>query len=253
MPPDAAEPPERIEPCPLCAGPSHPLAPAGDRPFRHCPRCDLIVVPRQWHLSRDEERARYLLHENTIDNAGYVGRFHRLIELIREHVPGARRVLDYGCGPAPVFVELLRRAGYDAVGYDPIFAPNADLSHTFDVIVSVETFEHFAEPGTELRRMASCLTPGGCLAIMTRFHPGADSMKDWWYVRDPTHVAFYSPRTFRFIQSTFGFEAIVMDDVSVALLCGKRGIQTTESPTTDPPAASDPSRPAAWSPPSAPS
>lgn len=243
----------RAESCPLCAGPSQPVVPAGPRPFQHCRLCDLIVVPRQWHLSPDEERARYLRHENTIDNAAYVERFHRLIAMIRELAPQARRVLDYGCGPAPIFVELLRRAGYDAIGYDPYFAPDADLSRPFDAIVSVETVEHFAEPGTEFRRMASCLTPGGGLAILTKFHPGADSMNDWWYARDPTHVAFYSPTTFRYIQSAFGFEAITLDDLSVALLCGKGELRATASPATDPPKASDSPRSASYSPPSAPS
>jgi len=175
-------------------------------------------VPRRWHLSHEEQRARYLLHENTIDNAGYVERFNRFIALLRENAPPVRLVLDYGCGPAPIFVELLRRAGYDAVGYDPFFAPDADLSHPFDAVVSIETFEHFSDPKAELTHIASLLWPGGRLAIMTMFHKGAETLKDWWYIRDPTHVAFYSPATFRFICSNYGFHPLLIDNDHIAIL-----------------------------------
>lgn len=175
-------------------------------------------MPHKWHLSIDAQRLRYRQHENTIDNAGYVERFHRLISLLREKTPEARRILDYGCGHPSVFVDLLKSAGYEAVGYDPLFAPNARLAPAFDAVVSVETFEHFADPANDLARIASLLHPGGILAIMTLFHRGPESLEDWWYVRDPTHVSFYSPATIRFISEAYGFTPLLIDDKSIAFL-----------------------------------
>ena len=152
------------------------------------------------------------------------------IALLREHGPAARRVLDYGCGPCPVLVDLLRRAGYDAVGYDPLFAPDADLSRPFDTVISVETFEHFANPRAELHRIASLLRPGGHLIITTLFHHGPAGIPNWWYARDKTHVSFYSPATLRWICEHFSFTTLYCDDKNLAILrnehcrpAGRRG------------------------------
>ncbi len=154
-------------------------------------------------MSSADARARYLKHHNTIEDSGYVEMLLRPIEMLRQHGVDIRRVLDYGCGPAPVLVELLKQEGYEAIGYDPLFAKDAGLSRPFDAVVSVETFEHFAEPQVELKRIVGLLRPGGYAVVMTQFHHGPDTIDDWWYARDPTHVAFYSQRTLDWIAKTF--------------------------------------------------
>ncbi|MDL5503118.1 MAG: hypothetical protein QSU88_07870, partial [Candidatus Methanoperedens sp.] len=44
----------------------------GKRIYFHCHKCDLIFVPEQFHLSPPDEEERYLLHNNTLSNEGYV-------------------------------------------------------------------------------------------------------------------------------------------------------------------------------------
>lgn len=136
----------------------------------------------------------------------------RPIALLRQHHPTARRVLDYGCGPEQILVGLLRQEGYQAVGYDPLYASDVDVSSLFDAVVAVESFEHLAEPRSELERIRRLLAPGGCLVVMTALHQGPDTIEDWWYARDPTHVSFYSAATISHIAEAFGFRMLFTDN-----------------------------------------
>jgi len=142
----------------------------------------------------------------------------RPVRLLHEHGRDVHRVLDYGCGPGPVLVELLCRAGYDAVGYDPNFAPDTDLAHPFDAVISTETFEHLTQPKKDIARIVELIRPGGYLCVMTSFHPGPEKIEDWWYVRDPTHVSFYSRKAMAWICGAFGLSLLSCDEKNLTLM-----------------------------------
>lgn len=40
--------------------------------YFHCPTCDLIFIHDHYILSNDEDKNRYLLYDNTMENEGYV-------------------------------------------------------------------------------------------------------------------------------------------------------------------------------------
>jgi len=221
-----------VQACPLCGDlPSvHSQIIAFARTLHHCPACDLLFVTAGEHISPEQERARYATHKNTIDNEGYVARFERLMERVPELANGPLRVLDFGCGPGPVLVELLRRRGHEAVGYDPFFAPDTDLSRPFDAVFCTETAEHFRRPGESFERLTSHVRPGGALAIMTLHHPGPAAIGQWWYVRDETHVSFYSLHAFEWIARRWGFTLEATDHKEIVVL--RRNLHDS-APSTD--------------------
>lgn len=214
----AGPPPDQKEKCHICGTYSRFIGTFHGRAFLLCPHCDLIFVPKYWHLSARRQRSRYECHENSPDNAGYVARFERLLAAVRRCGHGIRQALDYGCGPGPVLVELMRAAGWDASGYDPFFAPDLDFTRRFDLITATETIEHFANPAQEIRRMASLLRARGYLAVMSEWHPGEAGFGDWWYARDPTHVAFYSHKTLDYLCEALGFRLLYHDEKNTAIL-----------------------------------
>jgi SAM-dependent methyltransferase len=91
-------------------------------------------------------------------------------------------VIDFGCGEGHQAIEMARRGARSVIGIDIREAPlkiarDASLragvaeSCSFttkcekkaDVIVSLDSFEHFDDPASVLEVMASLLKPGGCV------------------------------------------------------------------------------------------
>ncbi len=209
---------EKTRPCPLCGYSAGFELSRDVQDYYRCGRCDLTFVPKDQQLAPEEEKYRYSQHNNTIDNEGYVNMFTRNFPILEQYCPEVKTVLDYGCGPGPVLVELLNREGYTASGYDPYFAANTDLTGPYDLVISTEAFEHFANPKNELLQICQTLAPGGYLAIMTRQRTAETDLRTWWYVRDPTHVAFYSPLTFEWIGTSFGFQIVYQNYVDFVVM-----------------------------------
>src|SRR5574341_1213819 len=199
--------------CVLCNGSASPLVISKSsknplqRSYMHCPDCDLIFVPHGFHLSPQDEAARYRLHENSLSNEGYVRMFAEKIELIHRYCPGIHSALDYGCGPEPVLAELMKMNGFDCDVYDPYFFP-AFPGKPYDLVISTEVFEHFRDIKGELRKIRSLTNPGGFLAVMTALHDQVKDFGDWWYPGDLTHICFFGLRTFEWIAEEFEFKII---------------------------------------------
>jgi len=188
-----------------------------NRSYIRCPECDLIFVPKACHLSQTEEEARYKLHHNTISNEGYVNSFNEIILQVRKYCPGVNSVLDYGCGPGPVLAELLKRNGFECDVYDPIFSP-VFPSCSYDLVISTEVFEHFRDVRIELERVFSLIRPGGFLAVMTLLHDPISNFENWWYHSDPTHISFFSMKTFDWISERNGFNIIFTNNKNLIIM-----------------------------------
>ncbi|MEC7641345.1 MAG: class I SAM-dependent methyltransferase [Nitrospinota bacterium] len=221
----ALQEPREEPPCPLCRSGTIFFLHQLQREYRQCPDCRLIFVPSRYFLSPEEEKERYLEHENMLDNTGYVNMFLEKIKIVQSVCRGVHKVLDYGCGYEPVLQTLLTREGYAAEGYDSFFFPQGNLEPGYDLIISTETFEHFRQPGSEIGKLVALLPPAGFLAVMTRFHCGGDNpeasrenFRNWYYQRDPTHIAFYSPHTFAWIAKDQGLEIVYNNETDFIIL-----------------------------------
>lgn len=178
-----------------------------ERDYHHCHTCDLVFVPPKFHLDPDAARDRYLTHDNDPDNADYRRFLSQLWDELRLRLPEGARGLDYGAGPGPALAAMIEEDGFSAALYDPLFHPDESvLAHTYDFITCTETVEHFANPRADFLRLHELLAPRAYLGIMTDILEDIRKFPDWYYHRDPTHVAFYTRRTFRWIAEWLGLE-----------------------------------------------
>lgn len=187
--------------CPLCLEPETVRFHVDSRrEYRHCRVCDLVFVPASFHLNADEEKSRYDLHENDLDDPRYRRFLTPAAEAVVAHVKTGSCGLDYGCGPGPALAQMLEARGYDMSLYDPFYHENpAALDQTYDFITCTETFEHFNKPAAEWRRLVDMLNPGGALIVMTQLRLQERDFGVWRYKDDDTHVAFWSERVFKFL------------------------------------------------------
>lgn len=200
--------------CDLCgAAGLKGVVTADARTWFYCAVCELVHVSPQFHPSQQQQGERYARHQNSRSDAGYVAMLERVIARLLAHCPDARRVLDYGSGPTPVLVDLLLERGLQARGFDPLYAPQPPADLPCDAITAVETFEHFAAPAAELRRIDGWLRDGGVLVVQTLFHQGPDAIANWWYARDRTHIAFYSDATWRVAARLMNWDLLESDGV----------------------------------------
>lgn len=188
--------------------------------YYHCPTCDLITLDEGCYLVPQDERDRYQLHQNTLENKGYVNNFMAFIKKSGiDCLKGVKRALDYGCGHEPVLQVLLERMGIKTNVYDPYFFPENDfLQYRYDLITCTEVLEHCKNPLATLRLLEALLAEGGVLAVTTLFHTTTDNFNKWWYRKDSTHICFFSPRTFAWLDGRFSLKVEFIDNHSVCVL-----------------------------------
>lgn len=207
--------------CKICHEKARPLL---DKQFNHtyyyCEACHFIFIKPDHHVSLEEEKEVYELHENSLDDEGYVTYLEGFIDEAVVPFINTGKGLDFGSGPEPVLAALLRKRGYDIDIFDKHYAQNSEIwSKEYDFITSTEVVEHFHDPLETLEDMVSLLKPGGFLAIMTLFlQEDLTLFQDWWYRRDPTHIAFYSPKTFQEIARKLGLEVVYENGKRICVL-----------------------------------
>lgn len=190
-----------MPPCPLCHGNDTPLFHEDSRrPYHRCDCCRLVFVPPAYFLPVEEERAHYDLHENDPSDPRYRAFLDRLCRpMLRRLAPGSSG-LDFGSGPGPTLSVMLEEAGHHVALYDPNYADDPRvLDRQYDFITASEVVEHLHDPAGQLQRLWDSLAPGGVLGIMTKLVASRSAFADWHYIRDPTHVGFFSTATFTWL------------------------------------------------------
>ncbi len=191
--------------CPLCFHGSNPLF----ENYFHCPQCDLRFLDPKYHLTPEQEKQRYLSHNNDVTDKRYQKFVSPLVDEVKAHCVQGSCGLDFGSGSGPVLAMLLKENGYQVEMYDPYFCPNPSvLEKYYDFIVSCEVIEHFYSPHVEFTKLKKLLKNGGVLGVMTSIYSEEIDFENWYYRRDPSHVVFYSKKTLQWIAKSFGFQSV---------------------------------------------
>jgi SAM-dependent methyltransferase len=139
-------------------------------------------------------------------NPGARTRRRLVLRALRRHAPGAKEILDVGCGLGEMVAFLSAElASVRFTGID--FSPGAiescrrrlpehswavadvvadDLPRPFDAVICSELLEHLDEPETALVRIASSLTPGGVIVVTVPNGKVFDTERAVGHVRHPT-------------------------------------------------------------------
>tara|TARA_Y100000780_G_scaffold226709_1_gene241177 strand:+ start:849 stop:1493 length:645 start_codon:yes stop_codon:yes gene_type:complete len=198
--------------CRLCQSKSVDEFLEVERPFKAkyyiCSNCDLVFLDETQLLESKEERSQYSLHQNDKRDPGYVNFLFRSIGPTLRHIKPNFKGLDFGCGPYPMLVELMKEEGFDMDFYDPYFFPSQNLDKEYDFVISTEVVEHFNNPNKSWAELVSKVAEGGILSIMTSIRYQDIDFKSWHYRNDQTHISFYSEKTLEWIATHFNLELI---------------------------------------------
>ncbi len=205
--------------CPLCRGNIADLFfKDARREYLRCRACHLVFVPPAYYLAAAEERAVYDLHRNHPADEGYRHFLNRLFQPLNQILAPQSKGLDFGCGPGPALALMFKEAGHRMAAYDSYYAPDASvLADDYDFITASEVLEHLHKPGEVLPRLFSSLRPGGILGVMTGLVRDRAAFSRWHYIRDPTHVCFFSRETFEWLADKWATQAIFIGDRVVLL------------------------------------
>jgi SAM-dependent methyltransferase len=192
--------------CPLCLSAAiRPFYQDQHRDYLRCSGCQLVFVPKQFHLNAADEQAQYDHHENDPSDSGYRKFLGRLADPLLQRLTANSQGLDFGCGPGPCLSVMLEEQGHSMDLFDLYYANNSSVfERQYDFITATEVVEHLSQPMVELQRLWDLLKPGGYLGLMTKLVGDADKFANWHYKTDPTHISFFSEQSFAYLGQQWG-------------------------------------------------
>ena len=183
-----------------------------ERVFYQCVNCRSVQVDANMLPSLSEEKQRYGLHQNTIEDKGYVSFLTPLVNAVADLHSKFEKGLDFGSGPEPVLTQMLQKRGYNIEAYDPVFLRKTELlKHKYDYIICCEVIEHFHNPDKEFSLLSDLLERGGSLLIKTNVLTEETNFGSWWYKNDITHVFFYTSETLKHISNACNFSELTLE------------------------------------------
>jgi hypothetical protein len=179
--------------------------------YYRCSPCGFVFLDDKYMVNAIDEKSKYDQHNNSLENEGYVQMFEDFLDLsIGSYSEKIKTVLEFGSGPAPVLSKLLERRGFEVDIYDLYYAPQKVYeTKSYDLITSTEVFEHLQKPLDILELLVKHTNTNGYIALMTKFPPKDDKeFLAWWYRRDPTHISFFTPKSFEVMAEKVGLKVL---------------------------------------------
>lgn len=212
----------KLEECMICGSGEKEIETwQTEQTYYYCRQCQFIKIDDDMLLSENEEKTRYCLHENSLENEGYVSLFRHFIEKCITPYRGLlTTALDFGCGPGPVLAQLLREEGLHVDIYDiHFYSERVYGQRKYDLVTATEVFEHLKDPLQTLGLLKEHLTMNGMIAIMTLFHPNdEDAFNQWHYRREDTHISFFTQKTFKILAKMVDMHCIIADEKNMVVL-----------------------------------
>ena len=188
------------------------------REYLRCTHCDSIQLSDEYLLNQAKEKHRYDLHNNDPNDLFYQSFVSPVTNHILTHFNPLHKGLDYGAGPGPVIYHLLKDKSYQIDLYDPYYYPNQQIfNQKYDYIYACEVIEHFYHPVEDFKKIYELLNHHGELILMTSIFNNQIDFDQWHYKNDETHVIFYTNHTLKYIQETFGFSRLLIQDNLIIL------------------------------------
>ena len=195
--------------CPLCNY-------SGQVFYKHiyyrCTKCYAIFKAMSLLPGPNEEKKRYLEHNNDIYDPAYQQFVSPITDRVQKNYTHGSLGLDFGSGTGPVISKVLTNLGYEIRQFDPFFCDNADeLQVEYDYIVCCEVIEHFYNPAKEFQLLKSLLKPKGHLYCMTHLYSDEIDFDKWYYKNDSTHVFIYHRDTLDWVKRKYSFSSVSVD------------------------------------------
>ena len=204
--------------CPLCHSNSSKFH-KNEQQYHQCVSCMAIFMDAEYHLDQQQEKTRYLEHNNDVEDEGYQQFVSPITSSVLQNHTSDQQGLDFGAGTGPVIAKVLADNGFKLDLYDPFFHPNsALLTRQYDYIVCCEVMEHFYNPDKEFALLKRLLKPNGRLYCMTDLYYEEIDFPNWYYQKDNTHVFFYHRNTLSHIKQHYGFSDLTIDGRLVVLI-----------------------------------
>lgn len=189
--------------------------------FHECLHCEFIFKDEKYYVSKEKELKKYDEHNNSLQDIKYVNFLTDFIESAVIPFVHVGTALDFGSGPSPILAAILKDVYHFQVDiYDLYYATDQIyLNKLYDLITSTEVIEHINHPLEAFQLFHQHLKPQGILSIMTLFHPkDRQSFFDWHYIRDVTHISFFTIKTLKYIANLYHFEFIDTNEFRYAVL-----------------------------------
>lgn len=204
--------------CPICHNSCRFIEDKKKKIYHICLNCGFTFLDPQFHLTRQEEKARYDLHNNNPGDKGYykwLESFAR--EAVYPYVKTGSRILDFGCGPEPLLAEILKKAAYSVETYDKYF-DDRPFEGYYDMITSTEVLEHLSNPLLVVEQLKKHLISNGFLAFKTSLRPPKDDdFLKWWYRQDSTHISFFTEKSINSLSTSLHLSLHYCDGKSLII------------------------------------
>ena len=199
--------------CPLCKEKGTSFHKWQSREFYRCINCKGIFVPQDQFPDYENEKGRYLEHNNDVDDIRFQNFVSPITNGIMQKYSPEQVGLDFGSGTGSAVSKVLGDNKYQIKQYDPFFANDPSLlDATYDYIACCEVIEHFYNPVKEFNLLKSLLKPGATLYCMTDLYHSNIHFDSWYYKNDYTHVFIYSEETIQWVKESFYFASAQIDN-----------------------------------------